>query len=309
MDVSIADKQSKRLFDANPESFIEEAAKKFVRESSANRLASFGGDPIFEEPLIGFADGDDPLFDEYKKVVHEDHFTPREILNKHLTETMKMERPEPQGVSVISFVLPANRKTLRSNALEKEGPSLRWNHTRWKGQDFINELSHHLVALLQRMGVDAVAPDLSPFFKILVLPTGFASNWSQRHMAYAAGLGTFSLNEGFITAKGLAIRCGSVVAGWKPKPSIRPYKHHLANCLFYAGEKCGKCISRCPGGALSEKGHDKLKCLKVLYEKQNSWLTGEHGPGYIGKYAGCGLCQTGIPCSSRIPRKKGDGST
>ena len=303
MDAAKADGQMKKHFDANPELFIEEAIKKYVRESSANRLTSFGGELIFEEPLIGFADGDDPLFDEYKKVVHKHHFSPREILIKHLTETMKIEAPEPRGVSIISFVLPANRETLRSNALEKEGPSLRWNHTRWKGQDFINQLSNYLVGLLQEMGVHAVAPELSPFFKIMVLPDGFASNWSHRHMAYAAGLGTFSLNEGFITAKGMAMRCGSVVAGLKLTPSIRHYQHFRANCLFYAGEKCGQCISRCPGGALSEKGHDKLKCFEVLYTKQKPWLEGAHGPGYIGKYAGCGLCQTGVPCSDRIPKK------
>jgi len=301
-DVTV-DEQTKRSFEANPELFIEGAIKKFVRESSTNRLLSFGGEPIFEEPLIGFADGDDSLFDDYKKVVHELHFSPREIMNKHLMETMKQETPQLRSVSVISFVLPTNGETVRTNAREKEGPSLRWNHTRWKGQDFINELSNYLVLLLQTMGADAVAPDLSPFFKILSLPDGFASNWSQRHIAFAAGLGTFSLNEGFITSKGLAMRCGSVVTGLKLKPSIRPYKNHLANCLFYAGEKCGQCISRCPGGAISENGHDKLKCLEVLYVKQKPWLQGDHGPGYMGKYAGCGLCQSGVPCSSRIPEK------
>jgi epoxyqueuosine reductase len=301
METFAVDEQTKKRIEANPELFIEEAIKKYVRESSANRLDSFGGDFIFDEPLIGFADGSDPLFDEYKKVIHADHFTPREILTKHITETLKREAPQLQSVSVISFVLPVNNETLRTNALEKEGPSLRWNHTRWKGQDFINELSNYLVSLLQSMGADAVAPELSPFFKILMLPDGFASNWSHRHMAYAAGLGTFSLNEGFITAKGLAMRSGSVVTSLKLKPSIRPYKNHLANCLFYAGEKCGQCINRCPGGAISEKGHYKLKCFDVLYKKQMPWLQGEHGPGFIGKYAGCGLCQTGVPCATRIP--------
>jgi len=293
----------KKRFDDHPELFIKEAIQKYVLESSANRLAAFGGEPIFEEPLIGFADGDDPLFDEFKKVVHEDHFSPREILIKHLTQTLKIEAPQPQSVSVISFVLPVHRETLRSNALEKEGPSLRWNHSRWQGQDFINQLSHDLAGLLQEMGVDAVAPELSPFYKIMALPDGYASNWSQRHMAYAAGLGTFSLNEGFITAKGMAMRCGSVVAGLQLTPSVRPYKHYRANCLFYAGEKCGQCISRCPGGALSEKGHDKLKCFDVLFTMQKPWLEGAHGPGYMGKYSGCGLCQTGVPCSDRIPGK------
>lgn len=303
MSISRAEEQIKSRFEANAERFIEDAIKQYMRESSANRLASFGGDPIFEEPLIGFADGDDPLFAEFTKVVHENHFLPREILIRHLQETLKIENPYLKNVSVISFALPAHHETLRSNAAEKEGPSLRWNHTRWKGQDFINTLSSDLAGLLQALGVPAVVPDTSPFFKITVTPGGFPSNWSQRHIAYAAGLGTFSLNDGFITAKGMAIRLGSVVAALKLTPSARPYAHYRANCLFYAGGKCGKCITRCPGGALSEAGHDKIKCYRVLYEQQAPWIKGEHGPGFIGKYAGCGLCQTGVPCANRIPEK------
>jgi epoxyqueuosine reductase len=295
------DKRTKERFDANPERFIEKAIKKFVKTSPLNRLESFGGEPIFDQPLVGFADSDDPLFAEYKKVVHELHLSPREMLTLHLTETLKDEAPQLADVSVVSFILPINRKTLQANAREKEGPSLRWNHTRWKGQDFITGLSTYLVSLLEAMGTHALAPEISPYFKILQVSDGFTSNWSQRHIAYAAGLGTFSLNEGFITSKGLAMRCGSVAVGIKLKPSDRPYENHLANCLFYAAGKCGKCILRCPGGAISEKGHDKLKCFEVLFVKQKPWAEGAYGSGYIGGYAGCGLCQTGVPCESRIP--------
>ena len=296
------DKRTKGRFDKNPERFIEKAIRNFVKTSPLNRLESFGGEPIFNQPLVGFADSNDPLFSEYKKVVHELHLNPREMLTLHLTETLKKDEvPQLADVSVISFVLPINRETLWVNAREKEGPSLRWNHTRWKGQDFITGLSTYLVSLLESMGAHALAPEISPYFKILQVSDGFTSNWSQRHIAYAAGLGTFSLNEGFITSKGLAMRCGSVVAGIKLQPSIKPYEHHLANCLFYAEGKCGECIRRCPGGAISEKGHDKLKCFEVLFVKQKPWVEGVYGSGYIGSYAGCGLCQTGVPCERRSP--------
>ena len=296
------DKRTKGRFDKNPERFIEKAIRNFVKTSPLNRLESFGGEPIFDQPLVGFANSNDPLFSEYKKVVHELHLNPREMLTLHLTETLKKDEvPQLADVSVISFVLPINRETLWVNAREKEGPSLRWNHTRWKGQDFITGLSTYLVSLLESMGAHALAPEISPYFKILQVSDGFISNWSQRHIAYAAGLGTFSLNEGFITSKGLAMRCGSVVAGIKLQPSIKPYEHHLANCLFYAEGKCGECIRRCPGGAISEKGHDKLKCFEVLFVKQKPWVEGVYGSGYIGSYAGCGLCQTGVPCERRSP--------
>jgi len=304
MNTFTVNKSKKDLFDVDPKLFIERAIREFVRTSPANRLDYFGGEHIFEEPLVGFADADDQLFNEYTKVVHESHFLPREILGLHLGEKPNPSIQNLESVSVISFVFPINRETLKVNANEKEGPSLRWNHTRWKGQDFIKDISNYLVSLLEAMGARAIAPELSPFFKMLILPNGYASNWSQRHIAYAAGLGTFSLNDGFITTKGLAMRCGSVVTNLKLEPSIRPYMNHLENCLFYATGKCGECIRRCPGDAISEKGHDKLKCLTVLFEKQKPWIEGAHGPGFIGGYAGCGLCQTGVPCSERIPVKK-----
>ncbi len=293
--------KTKSLFESGPNRFIEDVIENFVSSSPLNRLDAFDNKPIFEKPLIGFADGDNPLFEEYKKVIHESHYTPRDILLKHLTETQKVEKPDFENVSVISFVLPINRDTLKSNSREKEGPSLRWNHTRWKGQEFITLLSKHLVSALEGMGAVALAPDLTPFFKISGRPDVIASNWSHRHIAYAAGLGTFSLNDGFITPKGIAIRCGSVVTNIKLVPSVRTYANHVANCRFYSSGKCGVCISRCPGDAISEKGHDKAKCVDTLFVKQKPWIEGAHGPGYMGVYAGCGLCQTGVPCETRIP--------
>ncbi len=288
---------------AIPNEIIEREIGDYIRTSPLNRLEAFDNDPIFETPLIGFADGDDPIFGEFKEIVHPDHFTPRGILERHLAEKSGKNSNHLPHVGVVSFILPLTPKTIASNAAEQEGPSLRWNHTRWKGQDFITALSRHLVSFLEGRGIQAVAPDLTTHFKIIRGPDGIASNWSQRHMAYAAGLGTFSLNDGFITAKGMAMRCGSVVAGSRLNPTPRTYSGPFANCLFHAGGNCGVCIKRCPGGALSEKGHDKSKCLAVLFEKQKPWLEGARGPGYIGQYAGCGLCQTGVPCESRIPVK------
>ena len=38
----------------------------------------------------------------------------------------------------------------------------------------------------------------------------YASNWSERHVAYVCGLGTFGC-QGLITSKGLAGRFGSII--------------------------------------------------------------------------------------------------
>ncbi len=118
-------------------------------------------------------------------------------------------------------------------------------------------------------------------------------------MAYAAGHGTFSLTDALITARGLAHRCGSVVANVEFEPSPRSYSHHLEYCRHYRTGDCGICIKRCPAGAITQAGHDRVKCWEHLSVTQMDWLK---RPGYIGIYAGCGLCQTGTPCESGIPR-------
>jgi epoxyqueuosine reductase len=292
-------------FKKNPSIFLEKAIRDYVASSSYNRLPAFGNDPIFDEPLVGFADGDDAIFQKFKsqRIIGDFHLTPREVLEKHIQQTKSGTGKMPANISVISYILPITYKTRLSLRKETQVVSVRWNHTRWQGQELINKLSQHLVSLLENLGCRAIAPDQSDFFKRTELPTGLISNWSQRHIAYAAGLGTFSLNDGFITPKGLAMRCGSVVCDVVLTPTPRSYETHLANCLFHRGSSCQRCVKRCPAGAISQKGHDKKKCKDFIDNKQVKLLKklGREKEGYIGLGLSCGLCQTKVPCEARIP--------
>jgi len=289
-------------FEENPSLFLEKSIREYVAISDHNRFSSFDNEPIWDEPLVGFVNGDDSIFQDYKTIVGSFHITPREALEKHSNARGDVDYQQPRNVSVVSWILPSTEETRFSLRRESIVPSLRWNHTRWHGQEFIFELSRYMVALLDRLGHMAVAPELSDSFEVQNLSSGLASNWSQRHIAYAAGLGTFSLSDGFITPRGVAMRAGSVVCDVDLPPSPRPYENHLANCLFYRGQACRRCIERCPAGAISEQGHDKNKCRDFLSNKQKTILK-ELGreEGYIGHYPGCGLCQTKVPCESRIP--------
>jgi epoxyqueuosine reductase QueG len=126
----------------------------------------------------------------------------------------------------------------------------------------------------------------------------YASSWSERHAAHAAGLGTFGLCDGLITARGKAMRVGSVVARLSIEPTPRPYADHQAYCLFYANGTCGKCIDRCPVRAITEDGHDKEKCRQHLVRSREYVKKTYKFMGY-----GCGLCQVGVPCEAGIPVK------
>lgn len=290
-------------FEANPARFLEEEIKAYVLKNSANCLKDIDGSPIFEKPLVGFADGDDSLFQDYKSIVGDFHLTPREALENYLVENLNVEQAEFDNTSVICWILPIARETRLANRKMTEGPSRHWNNVRWLGQDLNDRLARHIVSLLEEKGYRAIAPDKTPFFKIHRLPDGFASNWSHRHAAYAAGLGTFGLSDGFITPKGIAMRCNSVVTDLKLPATLRNYASHVSNCPFLVNGSCGVCIKRCPAGAISLQGHDKRKCLENLMVTQKHLL---EKPGYIGTYPGCGLCQTGVPCESRIPRIKAE---
>ena len=287
-------------FRANPNRYLVEKIKDYLTDNPNNRLKGFN-EPIWNEPLIGFADGDDGLFQDYKKIIGEFHLTPREALTAHLKmATCDYEKDLPK-VSVISWVLPSTRETRLSMREEVTVPSFRWNYTRWHGQDLNFKLERYVVTLLEGLGYHAVAPDLMPFFERKILPNGMASNWSLRHVAYAAGLGTFSLNDALITPKGIAVRLGSVVTSAALQPSPRPYATFRANCLFFRDGSCGKCASRCPAGAITKSGHDKIKCREFLYGRQIELVREMGRQGYVGAYNGCGLCQTGTPCESGIP--------
>jgi len=198
---------------------------------------------------------------------------------------------------VISWILPQTEKTKDDLRKETTYPSESWARARIFGEEVNVKLRQHVVNTLQASGIEAVAPVLSSQWSMKTSDRyGFASTWSERHAAHASGLGTFGLCDGLITPRGKAMRCGSVIARMQIPPTPRPYQNHRAYCLFFSQGICGKCISRCPAEALSKSGHDKMKC-KNYVDLTRSYVASRFGfEGY-----GCGFCQTGVPCESKIP--------
>jgi epoxyqueuosine reductase len=282
------------LFAKSPEKFIAKVIADFVKESPANRRKE-GRGKYWDKPLVGFAAGDDPIFRQYKKIIGGFHLTPKEFFEKSFGK-----RKTSQPLSVISWILPASEAVRKSNRMEKEYPSRLWAHARDFGEQFNVKLRDHIVFLLEKKGYKAVAPMNSSHFRRLRSPkVGLASNWSERHNAYACGLGTFGLSDGFITAKGKALRIGSVITNLPLTPSARPYSHHYANCLYYFNKTCKACAARCPAGAITAKGHDKDKCNQYSYGFIAPLKKAEYGVSITG----CGLCQTKVPCENEIPKK------
>ncbi len=277
--------------------WIQSIIKDFIDHSPENTLKNRADDRAFETSLVGFSRGDDPLYEAYKDHVGPFHLTPREIS----ALTFRDPSVKPEELTVISWILPQTEATKADNRKETFYPSERWARARIFGEEVNEKLRKHVVPYLKSKGIQAVAPSLTSQYSIRISPKyGFASTWSERHAAYASGLGTFGLCDGLITPVGKAMRTGSVVARIQVSPTPRPYKDHREYCLFFAKGICGVCISRCPSGAVTEEGHDKLKCLRHLFPVTSDYVKKHFG--FVGY--GCGMCQTATPCESKIPSEQ-----
>lgn len=245
----------------------------FVAQSPENHIPELGDMQIYDAPLIGVAAVNDLLWSELPK--------PR-VVGPHF---MMPEQWLAGAKSVISYFLPFSERVRESNRAAGE-PSHEWLVGRFEGEMFNLSVRRFLVTAVERAGGQAVSPGVDPRLAIMMAPQ-FTSNWSERHVAHIAGLGTFNLNRSFITSRGAAGRLGSVITTLELEPTPRSYKRHDDYCI-----NCGYCIPRCPPRAISmEEGKDNFACSKFINE-----VKARHDPRY-----GCGKCQTNVPCEFLNP--------
>lgn len=171
-------------------------------------------------------------------------------------------------------------------------PSEGWLHGRIEGQALLEKLCMKLKSELINEGYNTVIPVLDKRFwsnsNRSKYEIKFTSNWSERHVAFICGLGTFGLSKGLITKRGTAGRFGSVITELYLEPDMREYKNIFEYCSM-----CGKCAKNCPVGAISiEYGKNHIKCSKFLDQTAEKCK-----PRY-----GCGKCQVDVPCELGIPR-------
>jgi epoxyqueuosine reductase QueG len=250
---------------------IEQAMATFLLESPLNTVEELGKMKIYNAPLVGVASIEDPLFARLKgpNVVGPLHLSPSEWMM--------------DGKAVVSYFLPFTDTVRKANQLVSL-PATEWLYARIEGEMFNNALRSFLVDFFIKAGYQAISPVLDSRFAII----NRKSNWSERHVAYIAGLGTFSLNCSLITKCGSAGRIGSIITNADLEPTERYYKTIDENCI-----KCGICIRRCPPGAIHVNGKEHTLCSDYLDQ-----ILERFRPRY-----GCGKCQTAVPCEDRIPKK------
>lgn len=260
---------------------VTEAINAFIKNDHGNRLPD--GQRIFEEALVGFADASDSIFETFlqEDIIGKAYCLPASWL--------------PVAATVIAYFLPFSEHVRRSN-YGGPPPSVEWMHARFLGESFNEKLRHYLVSVLEEEGGQAVAPILHSNYAADY--TFFSSNWSERHVAYAAGLGSFGLHRGLITAKGVAGRFGSVITDLLFNITPRAEGSHFQNCPFLVDGSCGACIDRCPVGAITAEGKDKSKCHHYMFIHDN---IKEQREAFGYKHSVCGKCQINVPCEDLIP--------
>ncbi|TCS77345.1 epoxyqueuosine reductase [Pectinatus cerevisiiphilus] len=258
---------------------IQEKVNEFISKSPLNiieHLDTLSSTPnsvepmkIYELPLIGIASAEDSLWDTFKNsnVIGPDHMTPNEWL--------------PGAKSVISYFLPYTARIRAANRIEKI-TATEWLYGRWEGEFLNQALRQFIIDLFEKNGNSALAPALDKRFTVKNL----RANWSERHVAFVAGLGTFSLSRSMITAKGAAGRFGSVIVSSSLEPTKRSYTKFDEYCI-----KCMACAKRCPPQAINKLGKDNERCRIHLSKEKEMY-----SPRY-----GCAKCQTKVPCEDRIP--------
>lgn len=285
---------------SNASEWIRHLIENFLDQPSENCIKTGSEERAWGYPLVGFSRGDDPLYSAFKEHVGTLHWTPQEAFAQVFPEMSV----KPGELAIVSWVLPQTEATKRDNRAATFYPSERWARARVRGEKINEGLRRYLVQEIMDAGVLALAPTLLPQWTIGSSERYvMGSSWSERHAAYASGLGTFGLSDGLITEKGKAHRVGSVIARIETEITPRPYSDHHEYCLFFSEGTCRACIERCPAQAITDEGHDKLKCYKHTVGVCSTYVQSQFD--LDGGY-GCGLCQTGVPCESRIPRRRGE---
>ncbi|MDK2916538.1 MAG: epoxyqueuosine reductase [Euryarchaeota archaeon] len=272
---------------------IADLIRSILTDPDVNRLGPDCAEPAWDCPLIGVSRGDDPLYTKFQETIGSFHWTPLEAFRAGFPEI----DVAASDLAVIVWALPQTAATRRDHRACTTLPSRRWSLARHYGEAANDRLRDRLARALTDAGYPTVAPARLPGFgRETSERFGIASRWSERHAAYASGLGTFGLCDGLITERGKAVRFGSVVAAIDLPATPRPYSGRTAYCLSHAG--CDACIRRCPAGAISAEGYDKERCFAYIRETTMPFVEGELGF----PVASCGFCQTGVPCESRRPR-------
>lgn len=229
----------------------------------------------WKKPIVKFANTNDKGFKRLKESVGENHLMPDNLIKN--------------SKSVITYFLPFNENIAISNVNGKNS-SKEWSVAYIETNQLISDLNNYIKEYLERKGYQcSLIPATHNFDEETLM-----SQWSHRHIAEIAGLGTFGLNNMLITEAGCCGRVGSIVSTIELIPSK---KISAENCLYKLNGSCGICVNKCSFDALTFEGFNRKRCYEICL------MNDEYHSG-LGVTDVCGKCCVDLPCSFTNPRKK-----
>jgi epoxyqueuosine reductase QueG len=228
-----------------------------------------------------------------KEAVSSTHLLPGDVL--------------PGAKSIIAFFIPFTERVAEGNR-EGESASAEWALCYIRTNELIAKINNGLETLFAREGLKTGKIPATHNFD----EERLVSDWSHRHIAYLAGLGTFGLNNMLITQKGCCGRFGSIVTEWPyyapPGTGQQLSKTGAVpeeKCLFKRNGSCRLCIKRCPAGAYTLKAGDSRENPNILqFDRKRCYslcLKNAEKHKNLGYADVCGKCLTGLPCSVKAP--------
>lgn len=237
----------------------------------------------WKDPLVGFADIYSPYIRNLRDYTVSEHQMPEDVM--------------PDATVLLVYFLPFRDELVKSNRGSGLA-SAEWARIYEETNSMFPELNDHLTEVIRSLGYNAAqSPEASAFYRDEII-----SHWSFRHFAYAAGLGTFGLNNMLITENGCAGRINGLVTDLDVTAG-KPQTEEA--CLYKRSSKCGLCMKVCPAGALTPEIYDRRKCYAQCLK--NAAIHTSFGSSYGGDGSTdvgsevCGKCIAGMPCALRRP--------
>lgn len=265
---------------------IEAIVQNFTAEY--DRVHSSLEFPLWKTPLIGYADAFSPYVQNLPKLISDIHLLPQDVLSDAKT--------------ILCIFVPFTEEVGNSNRFTEELASALWAQAYEITNAMLRDLNETIIAFLQTHGYHAaITPEASMFDLDTLI-----SNWSHRHFAYAAGMGTFGLNNMLITPQGTCGRFTTIVTDLDIKTG-HPLSEEL--CLYRKNGTCGVCVRHCQADALTFEAFHRDRCYAVC--QKNARVHNSYGSSYfeadgsansVGSDV-CGKCVTFAPCTYGVPGK------
>lgn len=225
-------------------------------------------------PIVKFLSVEDEGLLKLKEIISPTHASPKDFLEDAKT--------------IISYFIPFSKEIVESNKGERES-SREWAIAYVETNELIKQLNIYINNELSKLGYNStIIPATHNFDEKKLI-----SDWSHRHIAYLAGLGSFGLNNMLITEKGCCGRVGSIITNLKISSDKQVLKER---CLYKVKGICKACVDKCVNDALKIDGFDRHKCYEMCLINAESHK--EYGLTDV-----CGKCLVGLPCSISSPVK------